>query len=689
MGLMTTHSNIKVISLVPRFLAGVLCCFLFIFSIPLAWAADQVSDYGVVSRLDDQTSLENPDVRSNPASRGNLGNDVLYYIVVDRFFDANADNNVPDYAFPVGEDVDRKVRAYNDMNRLLLRHGYDPTHRYIGMYWGGDLEGVIQKLDYLKDLGVTKIVLSPIQDNANGVLYSPSAYGYLHLEKDDGQEADPLYSHASSSFHGYWTKDWFEIDEHFRSPQDETGDRYRVFRQLLDEAGERGIGIIMDLTLNHTSPFHYSSLHPVFYPDQIGFWFADNGAIYRHGELVATYWDPANETLDPKGWFHPLRPINFDRPSQEMVENGTLPGGLPDLNQEVPEVANYLLDAVKFWLNFNEEGHQIAGFRLDAVKHVNVKFWQTLENEVLAIRPSAVLIGEYFSAGYRDLGSMELYQKTKGYTLFNFDLSMNARRFFARVRNWDGRIAVLRDLILGKQGHYYSQNPLQRFVHQLFDPAETLEVPPNILDVVADADAKGWVNFVENHDEPRLLTEHPQMSEQAYASLMKFIFVSPGVPMLMYGVESGLAVPYHLEHAGLFGIGGDPFNRQMMIWPGDRPWNDRLYDLTRQLTHLRQNYPVLRYGDSHFLYPRGSKPDKDMFFIREPLSCDAEAEGCTRVLYAYSTGGGEFLVSLDGLAGTRSIHQVENVETGFKAGVFDGLIPVRLEPEESKVFVLE
>jgi len=618
-------------------------------------------------------------------TRGGLENDVLYYIVVDRFQDGDSSNNLPEYAFPLTPDLSPKQRAYNAMNRLLLRHGYDPTHRYIGLYWGGDLAGVIQKLDYLQDLGITKIILSPIQDNANGLLYSPGAYSYVHLGKEDGQEADPLYAHSSAAFHGYWTKDWFEIDEHFRDPEDEGGDRYRIFRQLLEEAGKRGIGVVLDLTLNHTSPFHYSSLHPEFYPDKIGFWFADNGAIFRHGENEAAYWDPVAQKLDPSGWFHPLQPIDFNRPTSDMVENGTLPGGLPDLDQEVPAVEAYLLDAARFWLTFNAGGTQIAGFRLDAVKHVNIRFWQKLENMILSIRPDVVLIGEYFSAGLRNHGSVDWYEDTKGYTFFNFNLSMPARRFFARNRGWDGRTGILREANLGRQGKYYNYAPWQRFFHWLLDPSETLEIAKTDLDRLPPGVEKTWVNFIENHDEPRLLTAYPQMSEAAYASLIKFIFTSPGIPMLMYGVETGLALPYHLEHAGLFGMGGDPFNRQMMIWPSDVGWQDHLYSLTRAMGLLRRNQPLLRYGNTQFIFPQGSKADADLFMVREPEDCEPGTKACTRVLYAYSTGGGDFLLSFPDV----ELHQFEDAENHNIGGIIDGLIPVRLGPEESKVLVLQ
>ncbi|MGK7874222.1 MAG: alpha-amylase family glycosyl hydrolase [Xenococcaceae cyanobacterium] len=666
-------------------LLSLLCAF---SKLPPAWAASDGQINQIQSNAAALADEDSQGARANssPRSRGNLDNEVLYYIVVDRFFDADPDNNIPDYAFPLTPDLDRYQRAYNEANRLLLPHSFDPTHRYIGLYWGGDLEGVIQKLDYLKDLGATKIILSPIQDNANGLIYSPEKNNYLYQDTNtDNERVDNFYAHALSPFHGYWTKDWFKIDEHFRDPLDESGDQFNVFRQLLDEAGKRDIGIILELTLNHTSPFHYFRLYPDFYPENPGYWYVDNGSVYRNGEKVATYWDPPNSQLDPQGWFHPPLQIDYNRPTQEMIENGMLGGGLPDLNQDMPEVENYLLDAVKFWLNFNEGGYQIAGFSLDAVKHVNIGFWQKLEDTVLSINPSAVLIGEYFSSGYRSEDSVDWYKNTEEYTLFNFNLSMPARRFFARERGWDGRTAILREATLGRKGTYYNYSPVEQFFHWLLDPSGTLEIPRRSLDLVSDDDAKGWINFVENNDEPRLLTASPQMSEEAYASLIKFTFISPGVPMIMYGLETGLAVHYHPEHKGLFGIGGDPFNRQMMIWPDSPGWNSNLYDTTRKMAHLRQNYPVLRYGNTQFLYPRNSKRDEDIFMLRSPVACEATSSNCAQILYAYSTFGGEFLLSLE----DEGIHQAEDAQTNITAEVMDGLIPVKLEPEESKVLILE
>ncbi len=621
---------------------------------------------------------------------GNLGNEVLYYIVVDRFLDGNPENNVPDFAFPKSEEPDKDV--YNAMNRLLLEHTYDPTHHYMGMYWGGDLEGVIEKLDYLQDLGVTKLILSPIQDNANGFFYHPNIESYLHSHKTDGG-IDDFYRHISTAYHGYWTKDWFELEEHLRNPADGEIDRYGSFRRLLNAAGDRGIGIILDLTMNQTSPGHISTKPPAIGAGGSLFgesWFADNGDVYRHGQKVAVHWNPTTGERDPQGWFHPPDIIwDFDTAPQQLIEEGQISGGMPDLDQSVPAVERYFLDATRFWLTFNDDRYPIAGFRLDAVKHVNVSFWRKFEDLVLDLNPNAILIGEYFSGGYRNSASLEFLDKTKHISFFDFNFSEAARRFFAHDRGWDGRTYVLREITLGHQSPRHQAPPLAQLWHQLLNPANTLEVPQASLDLIPDEEAKGWVTFIENHDQPRLKSYYPQMSDRAYASLIKFQFVAKGIPLLMYGTETGLAVPAHPDHEGLFGIGGDPFNRPMMIWPDAPGWKPEIYTATRQMSHLRQACPVLRYGDTEFLNPKEGSWENDIFMVRKPNPEDPNSAttDCPRILYAYSTQGGEFLLNFN--EDDFQLKAYTSIDREQEATAIDGLLAFKLEPEEAKVFILK
>ena len=610
---------------------------------------------------------------SLPAYAENLGNDILYYIAVDRFFDGEPANNIPEFAFPVSdEDDDDRAIAYNQANRSLLPYLYDPNHRYVGMYWGGDITGIIQKLDYLQDLGVTKLVLSPIQDNTNGLRFSPGGGNYLRTAiKPEDEEFDPFYAGLSTAFQGGWTKDWFELEEHFRKPNS----GFETFRRLLDEAGKRGIGIILELSLNSTSPYQDSPPEKDFDRTQFQQWLVDNGAVYKQGELVAPY-DPESTQTD-ESWFHPPLGINYAHPTTEMLEKGNV-GGMPDLNQDNPATRNYLLDAVQFWLTFNEGSQQVAGFYLDGVANINQGFWLELETTVHETNPEAVLIAEYPDGGYRDRAAVDWLKETPGYTWVHYGHSLPARNFFAGQRGWDGRTYVLRENLLGRKGQYYNYSPLVAFFHRLLNPSESLEIPPRSIDVLGDEKAKGWVNFIETHELPRLFSNNPDMSGEAYASLIKFIFASPGVPLVMYGTETGLAVPHHIDHQGLFGIGGNPFNEPMMIWPGDQGWNEDLHQITRQMSQFRHQYPVLRYGETRFLYPQEGNKADDLFMVRE----DGDSP---RVLYAYSSSGGEFHLSL----ADHNIKGIEGMLPEQEVRISEEEWTIRLAPDESQLFILQ
>ena len=620
-------------------------------------------------------------------SKGNLGNDVLYYVTIDRFFDGNPANNIPDFAFPSSPETP-KEQAYAEANRSLLPYLYDPTHQYFGLFWGGDLEGIIQKLDYLQDLGVTQLILSPIQDNTNGMIYAPGNGNYLRTSVDPQADSfNPFYAGLFTSFQGTWPKDWFELEEHFRSVDT---DPLSSFRRLLKEAGDRNISIILELSLNNGSPSRNSLDYRELNLASSEQWFVDQGAIYRHGEKVADYWNPQTGELNPQGWFHEPLSINYNRPTPKSLEQGTVGG--PDLNQDNPQVRDYLLDAIVFWLSVESDGYSISGFYLDTIENINVSFWQALENQVHALKPDAILIGDYSGGGYTNRSSIDWYTHTQDYTLTNNGLSLAARHFFARDRNWDGRTYVLREQTLGHEGQYYNYSPVETIAHQVLNPSESLEIPRQSLDQVADEDAKGWVNFIETHNQPRLFSSYPQMSDRAYANLIRFLFASPGVPLLMYGTETGLATPYHIDHNGLFGVGGYPFNEPMMIWPDEAGWNTDIFETTRQMIHLRQKYPVLRYGQTSYLFPQGSRKDSDIFMLRKCDNSDVQVvkdldrESCDKdgqILYAYSTFGGNFTLSLDNLG----INQVVSLDSGEVISDTH-LLHLDLEPEASQILFL-
>jgi len=215
-------------------------------------------------------------------------------------------------------------------------------------YHGGDLAGIEQHLPYLKDLGVTALWLTPIYDNVN------------HLnerERYDGQ--------AITDYHGYGAVDLYGVDEHF-------GDLEK-FRQLVDQAHAQGLKIIQDQVANHTGPYH-----PWVQDPPTPTWF--NGTAAQHLAETWRTWtliDPhatvemRKSTLD--GWFIDI---------------------LPDLNQDDPEVARYLIQNTLWWIGRTG----IDGIRQDTLPYVPRRFWREWTAAIRQRYPDFRVVGEVFDA---------------------------------------------------------------------------------------------------------------------------------------------------------------------------------------------------------------------------------------------------------------------------------------------------
>ena len=225
-------------------------------------------------------------------------------------------------------------------------------------YHGGDFKGIIEKLDYISDMGFTAIWLTPIVKN------------------------EPM------GYHGYWTEDFYDVEEHFGTLEE--------FKNLVKEAHNRDIKVILDLVVNHTG---YSA-HP---------WLTDP---------------------DKKDWFHEDKTIN-NWDNQEEVETGRL-AGLPDLAQENPEVREYLLEMATWWI----EETDIDGYRLDTVKHVPKDFWEEFSGEVKAVKEDFFLIGEVW---HDDPAYVADYAQTGIDSFVDYPFFNEATRIFSRPNQSVGR----------------------------------------------------------------------------------------------------------------------------------------------------------------------------------------------------------------------------------------------------------
>ncbi|HEY0379517.1 MAG TPA: alpha-amylase family glycosyl hydrolase [Pyrinomonadaceae bacterium] len=295
--------------------------------------------------------------------------DVLYLIMPDRFSDGDPNNNDP----PASRGL------------------YDRANKF--RYHGGDLQGVINRLPYLKDLGVTALWLTPWYDNVN----HPD-----EIEKKEGG--------TTTGFHGYGAVDFYGVEEHFGT--------LAKLRELVDEAHRQGIKIIQDQVANHTGPYHpwvEDSPTPTWY----------NGTKENHLANVFQTWvlhDPRaeekarRETME--GWF-----LNF----------------LPDLNQTDEEVERYLIQNTLWWIGSTG----LDGIRQDTWQYVPDSFWHKWTAAIKREYPNLRVVGEVkdgdqVHVSFFQGGRVRFDGVDSGLdTLLDFPLFYQIRHAFAEGKNLD------------------------------------------------------------------------------------------------------------------------------------------------------------------------------------------------------------------------------------------------------------
>jgi len=359
-------------------------------------------------------------------------NDLIYFVLTDRFYDGDTSNN---------EGADKN----------------DPSG-----YHGGDFQGIIDKLDYIKDLGFTTIWISPVVKN------------------------------QIRGYHGYWAIDFYKTNEHF-------GDMAKL-KELVNTAHSKGIKVMFDFVVNHTGVMHPWVSEPKY---------AD--------------------------WFHKKENI-LDYNNQQEVEQGWL-SGLPDLNQENPEVEKYLIDMAKWWIE--ETG--IDGYRLDTVKHVSKDFWKDFSQAIKKDYPDFYLMGEVWSGG---IGYVAGYQNTGLDGLVDFPMYYRISETFKDFR-----------------------------------PATALADAINSSGAYADRSL--MATFIDNHDVPRYVDQLYKFKDEKLKQALTFMMTYTGIPLMYYGTEIGMEG------------GADPSNRQDMDWAA----KSGITGFVKQLAAIRKSNKALTEGD--------------------------------------------------------------------------------------------
>jgi len=436
------------------------------------------------------------------------------------------------------------------------------TRRY-----GGDLQGVIDKLDYLKSLGINAIYLNPIFESPS--LHKYDAAMYRHIDNNFGPNPErdkKIWETENPSNPSTWQ--WTTADS--------------LFLHLLKEAHARKIRVIIDGVFNHVGT---------------NFW-AFQDIIKKQQYSKYTNWfninsfdnpDTKNDEFDYDGW----------------VGIKSLPEFKEDSNGIVKGPREHIHNIVKRWMDPNGDGNPsdgIDGWRLDVAEMVNHNFWKDFRKWVKGINPDAYIVGEIW---WQDWQNNKMFNAAPWLHGDQFDAVMNYR--FTRALK---KLVVDKNLNCGIQGfvdsletQYMNYNKENLYVlmnllgsHDSERLASLIVNPDHLYDHYANpAQNKNWK------------VRKPNAEERAKQKLMVGIQMTlPGAPQIYYGDE-----------AGMWG-GDDPDNRKPMVWPEykyeteithpfgkTRPadtveFDSSLFNWYKNIISIRENNKELTLGDIEF-----------------------------------------------------------------------------------------
>lgn len=384
--------------------------------------------------------------------------DVVYQIITDRFCDGDSSNNVPS-----GFDSDL----------------YDGTGADLKLYQGGDWSGIIEKIPYLKGMGVTAVWISAPYENRDSEIIDYQGEGNYD---------------TWTSFHGYHVRNYFATNRHFGTLNE--------FKELRDALHENDIKLVIDFVTNHTSremnPTDNNSVEDgkLYEPDRKEngeFAFDANGEPYDYNNdglvenLIA---DPNN---DINGWFHHLGDRGSD--STRFGYRHKDLGSLADFSQQNSDVVEYLEEAALFWT-----GLGVNGIRHDATLHMDPSFVKGLKDAIDS-NNTVTQFGEFF-IGRPDSKYNEYacFPTKTGVNNLDFEYYRAASTTFG---SFSTTMSDFANMMIYTQDDYAYPNQA--------------------------------VTFLDNHDVTRF--GYTQRSQKVYNAALAVLLTSRGIPTIYYGTE--------------------------------------------------------------------------------------------------------------------------------------------------------
>ena len=521
--------------------------------------------------------------------------DVMYFMMTDRFNDGDPANDVP-----AGSDPAL----------------FDPHQKDISRYLGGDLRGVEKALqaNYFNDLGVTALWLTPVVRNVWRSGYDLGGW--------------------KSGYHGYWTQDWLDIDPHLTSRTSLSGEPYsdnaegrmKHYQDFVKLAHSKGIKVIQDVVLNHAGPVFYydDNGDGAFNVDKKEEWvqpFKSDGFHANAKWADIPRWNAGR--TQPDGPRELLGVKIATKGTLSKLETYGRKGFSPDSlgKTDGEEVTCDFFSLRDFWTDPNGENFDalvdefveiyqfylttvgVDGLRIDTVKHVQHQFWDAftarLRKRLGSASADKLLFGEIYDGNPETLGRYTWRSDWPGSTapdldsVLDFNFCFSAREYLRQPGKQFGSPAALEKSLTIRTSNDSNNRPY-------FNPnpgADGLNAQQKII------------TFIENHDGLNRFRV-AGVTERRNRLAQGLLMTLPGIPCLYYGTEFSL-----LDEGGKIGEDGE--TGRMMFYPrkggptmtevkGSAAFRD-----ISNLAALRARLPVLRTGKWMPLWVDSGSSDQD------------------------------------------------------------------------------
>lgn len=473
---------------------------------------------------------------------------VMYQIFTDRFYNGDKTNDVESREYFYIGDYSRKVTDWNKY----------PDKMGVREFYGGDLQGVIDKLDYLQDLGVEVLYFNPLFVSPSNHKYDIQDYDYIDphygVIVEDGGEvlAEGVTENRLAAKYQKRTTDIKNLEA-----------SNQLFIKLVEELHRRGMRIILDGVFNHCGSFNKWMDRERIYENQEDY---EPGAFISPDSPYRSYFRFFKE--EPGNW-----------PYNSNYDGWWGHDTLPKLNYEDSmKLENYILYIGRKWVS---PPYNVDGWRLDVAADLgrsneyNHQFWKKFREAVKDANPEAIILAEHYG------DPSDWLQGDEWDTVMNYDAFMEPVTWF--LTGMEKHSDEAREELRGNADNFVGS--ISHHMSYMLTPS--LQVAMNEL---------------SNHDHSRFLTRTNHMvgrvehlGPKAAEEYVNEAIMREAVAIQMTWV--GAPTIYYGDEAGVCGF-TDPDNRRTYPWGQE---NQELLNFHKEMIRIHKEHPALRTGSLNIL----------------------------------------------------------------------------------------